>query len=128
MTPKALRISSSNDYTSEIVVDPDKILSEEIMIKFMILHKKHNSVFDPNCKDCNHSFGKFEAVVNIGTLLPPQRKEKLPHYSRDKLNLVQEHFDRLEKLGVLAKSETVGVSIEYLNQSFLVKKGKIVFV
>ena len=60
----------------------------------------------------------------MGTVLPPQRKGKLPQYSRDKLSLVQEHFDHLEKLGVLAKPETVGVNIEYLNPSFLVKKGE----
>ena len=96
--PKAPRITSSNDYTSEIVVDPDKILSVEIRNKFIALHKKHNSVFDPNYKGYDHSFGRFEAVVNMGTVLPPQMKGKLPQYSRDKLALVQEHFNHLEKL------------------------------
>ena len=122
--PKAPRKAVTNDHTSEIIVDPDNILSDEIRSKFVALHKKHNSVFDPNYKGYNHSFGRFEAVVNMGTVLPPQRKGKLPQYSRDKLSLVQEHFDHLEKLGVLAKPETVGVNIEYLNPSFLVLKGE----
>ena len=121
--PKALKKAVTNDHTSEIIVDPDNILSDEIRSKFVALHKKHNSVFYLNYKGYNHYFGRFEAVVNMDTFLPPQRKGKLPQYSREKLSLVQ-HFDHLEKLGVLAKPETVGVNIEYLNPSFLVKKGE----
>ena len=35
---------------------------------------------------------------------------------------LQEHFDRLETLGVVKRPEEVGVVAEYLNSSFLVKK------
>jgi len=35
---------------------------------------------------------------------------------------LQEKFDQLEDLGVFKRHEDVGVSIEYLNPSFLVKK------
>ena len=70
----------------------------------------------------NHAFGKFEAVVYMGKFEPPQRKGKLPQYSRDKLGIVQDHFDKLEALGVLAKPESIGVNVEYLNPSFLIKK------
>ena len=35
---------------------------------------------------------------------------------------LQDKFDQLEELGVFKRSEDVGVSIEYLNPSFLVKK------
>ena len=37
-------------------------------------------------------------------------------------NKLQDKFDQLEKLGVFKRPEDVGVSIEYLNPSFLVKK------
>ena len=78
--PKAHRKAVTKDHTSEIIVDPDNILSDEIRSKFVALHKKYYSVFDPNYKGYNHTFGRFEAVVNMGTVLPPQRKGKLPQY------------------------------------------------
>ena len=35
---------------------------------------------------------------------------------------LQKKFDMLEEVGVFAKPEQVGVTVEYLNSSFLVKK------
>ena len=107
-----IRNTSSDDFTKQISVDPDNMFSPELKEKFHTLHKKYNQVFNTTYEGYNHSFGKFEAVVNMGNVKPPQRKGKIPQYSRDKLSTVQEHFDKLEKLGVLAKPETVGVNVE----------------
>ena len=122
-----IRNTSSDDFTKQISVDPDNMFSAELKEKFHTLHKKYNQVFNTTYEGYNHSFGKFEAVVNMGNVKPPQRKGKIPQYSRDKLSTVQEHFDKLEKLGVLAKPETVGVNVEYVNPSFLVKKSNDTF-
>ena len=46
---------------------------------------------------------------------------RLPQYARDKLEL-QQRFDDLESLGVFVRPEDVGVTVEYLNPSFLMKK------
>ena len=35
---------------------------------------------------------------------------------------LQEKFDQLEELGAFKRPEDIGISIEYLNPSFLVKK------
>ena len=43
-------------------------------------------------------------------------------YARNKLVELQEKFDQLEELGVFKHPEDIGISIEYLNPSFLVKK------
>ena len=110
------------DHTSAISIDPDNCLDPLEKQQFRDLHQKYNTVFDPEYPGYNHAFGKFEAVVNMGKVEPPQRKGKLPQYSRDKLGIVQDHFDKLEALGVLAKPESIGVNVEYLNPSFLVKK------
>ena len=59
----------------------------------------------------------------MGPTLPPQRKGRVPQYSRDKLVELQDKFDELESQGVFARPEDVGVVAEYLNPSFLVKKG-----
>ena len=58
----------------------------------------------------------------MGPVEPPQRKGRLPQYARNKLVELQENLDQLEELGVLKRPEDVGVSIEYLNPSFFVKK------
>ena len=46
----------------------------------------------------------------------------MPQYSRDKLVELQDKFDELEFKGVFCRPEDIGVSVEYLNPSFLVKK------
>lgn len=46
----------------------------------------------------------------------------MPQYSKDKLVELQERFDDFEKQGVFARPENLGVTAEYLNPSFLVKK------
>ena len=122
-----IRNISSDNFTQQISVDPDNVFSPELKEKFHALHRKYNRVFDSSYEGYNHSYGKFEAVVNMGNVKPPQRKGKLPQYSRDKLSTVQEHFDKLEKLGVLAKPESIGVNVEYVNPSFLVKKSNDTF-
>ena len=58
----------------------------------------------------------------MGPVGPPQWKGRLPHYARGKLVELQEKFDQLEELGVFKRPENVGISVEYLNPSFLVKK------
>ena len=58
----------------------------------------------------------------MGPVEPPQRKGCLPQYARDKLVELQEKFDHLEQLGVFQRPEDVGITVEYLNPSFLVKK------
>ena len=58
----------------------------------------------------------------MGPVEPPQRKGRLPQYARGKLQELQDKFDNLESLGVFKRPEDVGISVEYLNPSFLVKK------
>ena len=58
----------------------------------------------------------------MGSVEPPQQKGCLPQYGRDKLVELQEKFDHLEQLGVFPRPEDVGITVEYLNLSFLVKK------
>ena len=110
-TPKIgaiVRSTTSEDFTKQISVDPDNMFSPELKLKFHALHKECNQVFNTKHEGYNHSYGKFEDVVNMGNVKPPKRKGKLLQYSRDKLSTVQYHFDKLEELGVLAKPDTIG--------------------
>ena len=60
----------------------------------------------------------------MGPVEPPQRKGRLPQYARGKLVELQQKFDDLEEMGVFKRPEDVGISVEYLNPSFLVKKAR----
>ncbi|MEW8547318.1 MAG: RNase H-like domain-containing protein, partial [Candidatus Thiodiazotropha sp.] len=89
---------------------------------FQDLHQKYDEVFNPEIAKYNGAFGSFEATVNMGPTQPPQRKGKVPQYSRDKLVELQQRFDDLEAQGVFKHPHDLGITAEYLNPSFLVKK------
>ena len=116
-------VKQSSQCHSEIVrIDPDGLLSNDMKEKFRNLVSSYDSVFDPNFKGYNGAVGPLEAKVNMGPVQPPQRKGRLPQYSKSQLDVLQNKFDELEKIGVFKRPEDIGVSVEYLNPSFLVKK------
>ena len=110
---------SNSDLVS---IDPDTHLDEETREKFREIHHQFDEVFSPKISKYNGASGQIEGVVNMGPTLPPQRKGRIPQYSREKLVELQSKFDELEAAGVFAKPEKIPVTVEYLNLSFLVKK------
>jgi len=70
----------------------------------------------------NGAIGLFMARVNMGPVEPPQHKGRLPQYTGDKLVKLQVKFNKVEELGVFRHSEDIGISVEDLEPSFLVKK------
>lgn len=109
-------------HSQSVAIDPDGILTQSDRSRFCSLLEEYDDVFDPRFPGYNGAVGPFKAVVNMGPVQPPQRKGRLPLYARDKLQELQHKFDELEDAGVFAKPEDVGVTVEYLNPSFLVKK------
>ena len=120
--PRPSGPTSGLQHNSSVRLDPETALPPDIRAKFQDLHDDYDEVFDPQIKGYNGAAGSFEAQVNMGPVEPPQRKGRLPQYARNKLVELQDKFDQLEELGVFKRPEDVGVSIEYLNPSFLVKK------
>ncbi len=110
---------TNSDHSSQIQLDH---LPPEEQEQFKALHSTHASVFGPDLPGYNGSSGEFKAIINMGPALPPQRKGRMPLYSRDKMLELQSKFDELEALGVFKRPEEAGVVAEYLNPSFLVKK------
>ena len=106
----------------KVLVNPDKIVSEVTESRFKKLNEDYKDVFKSNFEGYNGHAGPIAVKVNMGSVEPPQRKGKLPQYSRNMLEELQEKFDQLESMGVFAKPEDVGVTVEYLNPSFLVSK------
>ena len=85
--------------------------------EFNQLHSKYASVFNNDLPGYNSKFGAIFTHVNVGDSLPPQRKGRVPQYTRNLLSELQNQFDTLESMGVFAKPEEVGVYAEYINLS-----------
>ena len=114
--------SSNSNHSAPVVVNPDNYISSQTANSFKALHQKFDSVFNPKFGSYNDSSGLIRAKVNLGKVSPPPHKSKIPLYKHSNLQLLQEEFDKLEALGVLAKPEDVGVDIVYSSPSLLVKK------
>ena len=110
------------NFSNDVKIDPDDTFPSDMKQAFTKLVEQYDHVFNPNFKGYNGSSGKFEAMINMGPVQPPQRKGRVPQYARDKLQELQEQFDQLEGLGVFKKPEEVGINVEYINPSFLVDK------
>lgn len=65
-------------------------LSPNIVRLFNQLYECFDEVFNLEFPDYNR------AIVNMGPVLPPQKKGHVLLYSYDKLSELQEHFDTLE--------------------------------
>ena len=121
MTKPAV-IKEDHSAYRDVVIDPDNITPQEFKQKLECLCESYGHVFSPKLKGYNGRDGSVKAVVNMGPVMPPQRKGRMPLYNKDKLNLLQSKFDELEEQNVIAKPEDVGVIVEYLNPSMLIKK------
>jgi len=113
---------SNSSHSASVQVDPDSILPQAIRANFQSLLREYDSIFDPQFPGYNESTGPYQAQVNMGPVEPPQQKGCLPQYAQDKLVKLQEKFDHLEQPGVFRCPEDVGITVEYLNPSFLVMK------
>ena len=62
--------------------------------------KTYDRIFDPDITGYNGAAGPILASVNIGPVQPPQRKGRVPQYSRNQLVELQTKFDELEQAQV----------------------------
>ena len=119
---KDIKTSTACKHSEGVLLDPDNTLPDDVKHQFTSLLLEYDTIFDPQIKGYNGACGPFEATVNMGPVQPPQRKGHVPQYARKMLVELQEKFDELETLGVFKCPEDVGITVEYLNPSFLVKK------
>ena len=121
LLPPPLHTSRTHSlHFSAVQLDPDHILPETNRAAFQQLLHSYGSVFDPSISGYNGAVGPFEAIVNIGPVQQPQREGRLRQYSRNKLVQLQAKFDEVERQRVFQRPEDIGITIEYLNPSFLV--------
>lgn len=93
-TKNALKthVKLSNSYSSQVTIDPDD--RETVQAKKDSL-ARNDTVFSPVSQGYNGQAGPFQAQDNIGPVMPPQRKGRLPQYSRRQLGLPQAQFNEL---------------------------------
>ena len=109
-------------YSKHVIVDPDNKFPEEWKLKFVKLDEHFDSVFEPVIGRYNDRSGRFRARITFGPVLPPACKLHAPCYGRDNLQALQDKFDELEAQGVFARPEDVGVTVQHVSPSFLVRK------
>ena len=110
------------NFSDQIIVNPDKYISDKTANSFKALNQQFDKVFDPAFGAYNDASGVIRAKINLGKVPPPPHKSKIPLYKSANLKLLQEEFDKLESLGVLAKPEEVGVDVVFSSPSLLIKK------
>ena len=110
-------------HSSDILLDEHGQLSVNERQEFAKTNMDYDSVFDPKILSYNDRYGVVRSHVQIGPVLPPPRKGRIPMYDQSKLKILQEEADKLEKLGVLAAPGDIGIEhVTHVSPSFLIKK------
>ena len=117
-----LPITSDSIPLNSIQIDPSNILTKPVQAMFHKLHRKYDTVFSGGVGCYNGYYGKFHHVINVGDKLPKQHRGRIVKYNVEDTQRLQQKFDELHAAGVLARAEDIGVPVEYVHPSFLVKK------
>ena len=124
--PKKSHVSegspSLENYSGRVTVDPDGQLTVKDRQAFEAINNRYDSVFSTTFGLYNDNSGPLRAHVHIGPVEPPPMKGKLPLYSHNNMQQLQEEADKLEAQGVLAKPEDLGIQVKFVSPSFLVTK------
>ena len=118
--PSPVQPKSPPLFSSSVSVDPDNLLPDRSRLKFQQLLQEYDHVFDPEITGYNGVAGPIQATENIGPVQPPQYKGCVLQYSRNQLVELQAKFDELVQAKVFCRPEDLGITMEYLNPSFLV--------
>lgn len=125
LTPVQRPLQPSNAYHSAALqVDPDTIPPQlvadnstpcsESTTRYLTL--RTNVTMDPKAPTKQKSIWvQSKRLCSKAERLPPQS-------ARGRLEELQEKFDHLEQFGVFQRPEDVGITLEYLKPSFLVKE------
>ena len=89
---------------------------------FHDLHKRFELLFTPQPGKYNGVYGYINNKLQFATQPPPNTKTRIPNYSPTMNNILAEKMDLLEKWGVLAEPELLGIIAEYISPSMLVPK------
>ena len=114
--------SKSVAYSTPAKICPDGEYSPEQVADFTSLVRDYDELFNPQVGTYNGKAGELYVEVNMGPSPPPQHKGRTPFYGRSNMNELDDKFDELLEKKVLARPQDVGVNVEIVNPSFLVRK------
>ena len=109
-------------YSKSVKLNPDKVLNVEESKAFSAVLEEYDEVFNPKISRYNGKSGKCFVEVNMGNTLPPQHKGRIPFYGRSNLQELQDKLDELTEKGVFARPQDLGITVENISPSFLVRK------
>lgn len=115
-------IPSEFNVHNAIDLNIDSRMSNSEKEAFKAIHEQYSSVFSPGIGLYNNYSGEFYHVINMSPNLPPQRRGRIPDYSKNDKEILQDTFDYLLSEGVFSRAEDVGQPVEYVHPSFLIKK------
>ena len=117
------KVNKLDLYSKSVTLNSDGVLCAEDESSAKKILSTYDSVFNPTISKYNGRYGNVFVEVNMGRNLPPQNKGKRPpYYSSTNLKDLQEKFDELKEKGVFARPQDIGIVVENINPSFLVKK------
>ena len=122
--PHSTIVRPETPHSSKVVIDPSGQLPTSWKNAFRELHMSYDSVFEDIIGRYNDKSGKVRSRILINSVSPPTRKLRVPNYCKNNLDALQEKFDELESMGVFARPEDVGVTVEHVSPSFLVPKSR----
>ena len=109
-------------FSDAVILNPDKLLNKAEEESFKELLSTYDEVFNPAIGRYNGKSGKCFVQVNLGANAPVQRKGRLPFYSNSDLVELQDKFDEMVAKGIMSRPQDIGVCVENIHPSFLVKK------
>ena len=110
-------------HLGEIQLDPDNQLSETWKTKFRELMESYDEIVDPAPGKYNGKFGPVTTKINFAATPPPSDKVYTPNYSKDMMEQLATKMDTLIRWGVLARAESLGITVEHVSPCMLVPKG-----
>lgn len=109
-------------YSDAVNLNPDNLLNEKEVADFKEILTTYDSVFSPVDSTYNGRSGACYVEVNVGKNPPPQWNGRTPFYSDTGLDELQAKFDEMKAKGMFSRPQDIGVTVENVNNSFLVKK------
>ena len=112
----------NDDVAGQFIVDPDNKLSPEWKQVFNGILSSFTDIFSDVPGRYNGSFGQVNCSVTFTDVPPPSIKPRLPNYPDEKLKIMAAIMDDMEKWGVLAKPESLGIIPTHVHPCILVPK------
>ena len=106
----------------KVHIDPNNRLSVEYKASFTDILLSFNDIITEVPGRYNGYYGQVNCALNLTDNPPPSIKPRLPNYSEEKLNIIASIMDDMEKWGVLAKPETLGIVPTHVHPCILVPK------